>query len=155
MHKTCLRVASGVLSRLVSSMQRLPRLSLLFWDVFFRVKTLYRIMTLFITIETSGMTQALASHAAIIGGMVIDGWEGTRVVSSPLVFQATLALFFLLSFLVEGLIILRTWEMCVQGDWGLMLNLNFLGQLISRTRSSWDLEHGHGNVGGVIISEKY
>ena len=43
-------------------------------------------MTLLDTVETGGMTQALASRAGNVGGMVIGGWEGTRVVSSPRVF---------------------------------------------------------------------
>ena len=36
-------------------------------------------MTLLVTVETGGMTQVLASRAGNIGGMVIGGWEGTRV----------------------------------------------------------------------------
>ena len=67
-----------------------------------------RIMTFLFTVETGGMTQALTSRAGNVGGMVIGGWERTRVVSSPLVFQATLALFFLPSLLVGGLVILGT-----------------------------------------------
>ena len=71
-------------------------------------------MTLLVTIETGGMTQALASRAGNIEGIVIGGWGKTRIVSSPLVFQATLFLLLLSSFLVEGLAILGP-----RGVWGL------------------------------------
>ena len=63
-------------------------------------------MTLLDTVETGDMTQALASRAGNVGGIVMGGWEGTGVVSSPLVFQTTLALLFLPSFLVGGLVTL-------------------------------------------------
>ena len=63
-------------------------------------------MTFLVTIETGDMTQVLASHAGNVGKMVMGGWEGTGVVSNPLVFQATLALLFLLSLLVGGLVTL-------------------------------------------------
>ena len=43
-------------------------------------------MILLVTVETGGMTQVLASHAGNVGGMVIGCWEGTKVVSSTLVF---------------------------------------------------------------------
>ena len=43
-------------------------------------------MTLFITVEISGMTQVLASHAGNIGGMFIGGWEGTKVISNTHMF---------------------------------------------------------------------
>ena len=65
-------------------------------------------MILLVTVETGDMTQVLASRAGNVGGMVMSGLEGTGVVSSPLVFQATLALLFLPSFLVRGLVILGT-----------------------------------------------
>ena len=65
-------------------------------------------MTLLVTVETSNMTQVLASCAGNIGGIDLGGWGRTRVISSPLVFQATLSLFLLPSLLVEGLAILGT-----------------------------------------------
>ena len=43
-------------------------------------------MTPFVIVEIGGMTQVLASCAGNIGGMVIGGWERTKVVSSTLVF---------------------------------------------------------------------
>ena len=63
-------------------------------------------MTLLVTIETGDMTQVFASRAGNVGGIDIGGWSGTRVVSSPLVFQATLFLLLFPSFLVGGLAIL-------------------------------------------------
>ena len=54
------------------------------------------------------MTQALASRAGNVGGMVIGGWEETRVVSSLLVFQAMWSLLFFPSLLVKGLVMLGT-----------------------------------------------
>ena len=69
-------------------------------------RTLCRIVTLLVIVETGDMTQVLASRAGNIGRMVMGGWEETGVVSSPLVFQTTLALFFLPSLLVGGLVTL-------------------------------------------------
>ena len=65
-------------------------------------------MTLLVTVETGDMTQVLASRAGNVGSIDIDfgGWGGTRVVSSPLVFQPTFFLLLLPSFLVGGLAIL-------------------------------------------------
>ena len=80
-------------------------------------------MTLLVRVETGDMTQVLASRAGNVGGIDIGGWDGTRVVLSPLVFQATLSLLLLPSSLVGGFAILGTREMCVQGVWGLVLSL--------------------------------
>ena len=85
--------------------------------------TLCRVVTLLVTVETSDMTQVLASRAGNVGGIDIGGWGRTRVVLSPLVFQATLSLLLLPSFLVRGLAILRTREMWVREVWGLVLSL--------------------------------
>ena len=55
------------------------------------------------------MTQAFESpteSASSVGGIDLGGWGGTRVVLSPLVFQPTLFLLLLPSFLVGGLAIL-------------------------------------------------
>ena len=67
-------------------------------------------MTFLDIVETGCMTQALASRSSNVRGMVIGGWEGIRVVSSPLIFQGTLALLFLPSLLVGGLAILGPQE---------------------------------------------
>ena len=69
------------------------------------------------------MTQVLESPSATLGAFEIGGWDGTRVVLSPLVFQATLSLLLLPSSLVRGFAILDTRGMCVQGVWGLVLSL--------------------------------
>ena len=65
-------------------------------------------MTLLVTVETSNMSQVLASHPGNVGEIDFGGWGGTRVVSSPLVFQTTLLLSFFLSFSVRGFSALRT-----------------------------------------------
>ena len=65
-------------------------------------------MTFLITVEIDNMTQVLASHAANVGDIDLGSWGGTRVVSSPLVFQATLLFFLLLSFSVGGFSALGT-----------------------------------------------
>ena len=59
-------------------------------------------MTLLVIVETGNMTQVLASRAGNVGGIDLGGWGGTKVVSSPLVFQATLLLPLLPSFSVGG-----------------------------------------------------
>ena len=102
-------------------------------------------MTLLVTVETGGMTQALASRAGNVGGMVIGGWKGTRVVSSPLMFQATLALLFLPSLLVGGLAIFGP-----RGVWGLVLGRSLFGRLVSRISSRQGL--GLSLVGEVVSS---
>ena len=102
-------------------------------------------MTLLVTVETGGMTQVLASRAGNVGGMVIGGWEETRVVSSPLVFQATLALLFLPSLLVGGLAIFGP-----RGVWGLVLGRSLFGRLVSRISSRQGL--GLSLVGEVVSS---
>ena len=51
--------------------------------------TLCRIVTFLIVVKIGDMTQVIASligSAKHVGSMVIGGWEGTRIVSSPLVF---------------------------------------------------------------------
>ena len=65
-------------------------------------------MILLVTVEIGDMTQVLASCAGNVGSINIDlgDWDRTRVVSSPLVFQSTLFLLLLPSFLVGGLAIL-------------------------------------------------
>ena len=65
-------------------------------------------MTFLVAVETDDMTQVIASRAGNVGGIDLGSWGGTRVVSSPLVFQATLSLFLLPSLLVGGLAILGT-----------------------------------------------
>ena len=94
-------------------------------------------MTLLVTVETGDMTQVLASRAGNVGGIDIGGWDGTRVVLSPLVFQATLSLLLLLSLvLVGGLDILGTRGMWVRRVWGLVLSLfGGGGGLVSRIPS--------------------
>ena len=73
----CLRVASGAPSTLVSSMRRLPRLSLVFCvAVFPWLETFYCIVTFWVAVETSEMTQVLASHAGNVGSIDTDGWGG-------------------------------------------------------------------------------
>ena len=81
------------------------------------------------------MTQVLASHADNVGGIDISVWGRTRLVLSPLVFQATLSLLLLPSCLVKGLAILGTQGISVQEVWRLVLSLNFLGRLVSRIPS--------------------
>ena len=72
-----LRVASGAPSMLVSSMRRLPRLSLVFYvAVLSCLETLCRVVTFFVTVETSDMTQVLASRAGNVGGMDTGVWGG-------------------------------------------------------------------------------
>ena len=61
-----------------------------------------------VIIKTVDMTQALASRAGNIGGIVISCREETRVVLNPLVFQAILSLIFLSSLFVGGFAILET-----------------------------------------------
>ena len=72
------------------------------------------------------MTQVLARLTGSQGG--------GRVVSTPLMFQATLFLLLLPSFLVGGLAILGPQGMLVQGVWGLVLG-PFRG-LVSRVPSA-------------------
>ena len=82
------------------------------------------------------MSQVLASRAGNVGGIDIGGWGGTRVVSSPLVFQATFSPLLLPSFLVGGLAILGPRGMWVRGVWGLVLSLfGGGGGLVSRIPS--------------------
>ena len=82
------------------------------------------------------MTQVLASRAGNVGGIDIGSWGKTRVVSSPLVFQVTLSLLLLPSYLVGGLAIFGTRGMWMQGVWGLVLSLfGGGGGLISRIPS--------------------
>ena len=59
-------------------------------------------MTLLVIVETGNMTQVLASRTGNVGDIDLGGWGGTTVVSSSLVFQATLLLFLLPSFSVGG-----------------------------------------------------
>ena len=70
-------------------------------------------MTFLVTVEASDMTQVLASRAGNVGGMDTGGWGGTRVVSSPLVFQTTLCLLHPPDFLVTVFAILEPREMWV------------------------------------------
>lgn len=60
------------------------------------------------------MTVALTSRAGNVGGIGIDDWEEIRVISSSLVFQAVLSLFFFSSFLIKGHAILEMQEICMQ-----------------------------------------
>ena len=48
------------------------------------------------------MTQVFASHTGNVGCIDLGGWGGTKVISSPLVFQTTLLLLLVLSFSVRG-----------------------------------------------------
>ena len=106
-------------------------------------------MTLLVIVETGNMTQVFASHAGIVGGIDLGGWGGTNVVLSPLVFQPTLFLLFLLpSCLARGLAILVTRGMWVRGVWGLVLSLNFLGRLVSRIPSRQSLRFD--TLGGIV-----
>ena len=102
-------------------------------------------MTFLVTVETGNMTQVLASRAGNVGDIDLGGWDGTRVVSSPLVFQATLALLFLPSLLVGGLAILGP-----RGVWGLVLGQSLFGRLVSRISSRQGL--GLSLVGEVVSS---
>ena len=97
-------------------------------------------MSLLNVVEAGDLAQSFASptrSAGIVGGMNIGGWDRTRVVSSPLVFQPTLFLLLLLSScLVKGLAILGMRGMSVQGIWGLVLSLfGEGGGLVSRIPS--------------------
>ena len=98
---------------LQSSKWRLSRLSLVFGGVsiFFWLGTLYRLVGLLVIVVTDVMTQVLANRAGNVGGIDIGGWDRSRVVLSPLVFQITLSLLFFSSFLVRGLVILETQKM--------------------------------------------
>lgn len=60
------------------------------------------------------MTLALTSRASNVGGIGIDDWEETRVISSSLVFQAVLSLLFFSSFLIEDHAILEMQEIYMQ-----------------------------------------
>ena len=112
-------------------------------------------MTLLVTVETGGMTQAQASRAGNIGGIVIGGWEGIRVVSSLLVFQAMLSLFFLLIFLVGGLAILGMREMWGREVWELILSFFGGGRsFVLRILSRWSLKLGHNSGSESVTSGK-
>ena len=65
-------------------------------------------MTLLVTVETGNMSQVLATRAGNVGDIDLGGWGGTRVISSPLVFQVTLLLPFLPSFSVGAFSALGT-----------------------------------------------
>ena len=67
---------------LISSMRRLPRLSLVFKgvSVFFGLRY-YRVGNLLVTVETGKITQVFASRTSYVTGI------------SPLVFKSTLLLF--------------------------------------------------------------
>ena len=96
-------------------------------------------MSLLNVVEAGDLAQSFASptrSAGNVGGINIGGWNGTRVVLSPLVFHATLSLLLLLSFLVGGLDILGTRGMWVRRVWGLVLSLfGRGGGLVSRIPS--------------------
>ena len=62
-------------------------------------------MSFLVTVETGDMTQVFAIRAGNVGGIDIDDWDETKVVSSPLVFPATLFLLLLPNLLVGGLAI--------------------------------------------------
>ena len=104
-------------------------------------------MTFLVTVEIGDMTQVLASRASNVGGIGLGGWEGTRIVLSPLVFQAMLSLLLLPSLLVGGLAILGLQKMW-RKECGLVLSMSFLRRLVSRISSqqSW----GFGNLEGVV-----
>ena len=59
-------------------------------------------MTFLVTVETGNMTQVLASRVESVGDIDLSGWGGTRVISSPLVFQAMLLFLLFPSFSVRG-----------------------------------------------------
>ena len=83
--------------------------------------------------------------------MVIGGWEGIRVVSSPLVFQATLLLLLLPSLLVGGLAILGPLVSRIPSrqGWG----FGTLEGVLSRIPSGGGLGLGHSSVSGAIPQE--
>ena len=71
------RVASGTPSMLVSSMQRLPRRSLVFYVAIFScLETLCHVVIFLVTVETSDMAQVFASRAGNVGGMDTSVWVG-------------------------------------------------------------------------------
>ena len=105
-------------------------------------------MFLLNVVEAGDLAQSFASptrSVGNIGAINIGGWEGTRVVSSPLMFQATLALLFLPSLLVGGLAIFGP-----RGVWGLVLGRSLFGRLVSRISSRQGL--GLSLVGEVVSS---
>ena len=76
MQGTCSGIASKVLSILVSSTQKLPRLSLVFCvTIFFCFGTLCHIITVLVIIKTSDMTQVFPSRASNIAGIDTGSWD--------------------------------------------------------------------------------
>ena len=68
MYGTRLRIASRAPSRLVSSMRRLPSLSLVFYvAVLPWLETLCLVVTFLITVEIGEMTLVLASRIGYVG----------------------------------------------------------------------------------------
>ena len=95
-------------------------------------------MFLLNVVEADDLAQSFASPTRSVGNIRainIGGCEETRVISSPLMFQATLAFFFLPSLLVGGFTILRP-----RGVWGLVLYRSLFGRLVSSISS----QHGLG-----------
>ena len=77
MQGTHFRVASGAPSTLVSSTQRLPRLLLSFYiAVLSYLGTLYCIVTFFVIVEKSDMTQVLTSCTGNVGNIDTNNWDG-------------------------------------------------------------------------------
>ena len=75
-------------------------------------------MSLMITVKIENMTQVLASltkEAGNVRGIEISDWDGTRVVSSLVIFQVILSLLFLPSFLIGDLTIPEMQGMYMQG----------------------------------------
>lgn len=62
MQRNYFKIVSIAISLLVLLIQRIPKLSLVFWDVFifFWLGSLCHLMILFITVEISDMTQVFA-----------------------------------------------------------------------------------------------
>ena len=111
-------------------------------------------MFLLATVVADDLAQNFASltdSAGNIGGIDFGGWEETRVVLSPLVFQATLSLLFLPSLFVGGLAILGPREIW-RKECGLVLSLSFLGWLVSRIPSGGGLGLGYSSMSGAITS---
>ena len=108
-------------------------------------------MTLLVIVEIRDMTQVLASRAGNIGGIgIVVGME-------PKSFRARSCSnwrYFFFSFRVVWSEVSPFSECgkCRCKEYGLVLNLNFLGRLVLKISSRWDLGLGHGGTSGAITS---
>ena len=84
-------------------MRKLPKVSLVFWDVsvLLWLEWFCRIVTVFITVETSEVTQILASRTIYVGRIETNGWGG--VFPNSLMIWATLPFYPFQLFLSEVL----------------------------------------------------